>query len=270
MLEKLMNNPYAWLFLSVLSIFSVIFAIWTWCAGKQRKEISIHCKSNEIIKAGKQRIQKLNVMFDGRAIEDLTSTKFYIWNSGNQVLHNADIVQSKPLRIHTEKATILDAQILRVSDDTNVFEIASASDKEITLVFDYVEKGKGVLVQVLHTGNPLDLTFDCKIKGGLDVRDCTVTNKKRHISTRDRIMMFISDIIPGMGVLLSFFWLPLLASIPAQYYSDEPVTSSSLVVGFVIYIISIFVGITFSVHLGTILKRTFNLSIPITLTTEKE
>ena len=154
-----MTNPYAWLFLSALSVFSVIFGVWTWYASKQRKEISILCKSDEIIKAGKQRINGLNVTFDGREIEDLTSTKFYIWNSGNQVLHNADIVPSKPLRIHTEKATILDAQILRVSDDTNAFMIASASDEIITIAFDFVEKGDGLLVQVLHTGNLVILSF---------------------------------------------------------------------------------------------------------------
>ena len=80
MLEKLMANPYAWLFLSGISVVSAVFGVWTWIAGKQRKEISIQCKSDVLIKAGKQQIKDLEILYNGKQIADLSSTKFYIWN----------------------------------------------------------------------------------------------------------------------------------------------------------------------------------------------
>ena len=58
-MKELMNNPYAWLFLSLITIFSFAFAIYTWIAGKKAKELSNDYLSNDIIKQGKQPISKL-------------------------------------------------------------------------------------------------------------------------------------------------------------------------------------------------------------------
>ena len=269
MLEKLMTNPYAWLFLSAITVVSFVFAVWSWYATKPRKEISIHCKTDEIIKAGQQKIKKLEVMFDGNAIEDLSSTKFYIWNSGNQVLSNSDIVPSKPLKIYTDSSKILDVQILRVTDETNLFEIASASGNQVTLAFDYVEQGGGVLVQVLHTGNSSELVFDCKIKGGREIRDCTATNKNRYVSRRDKILETIADMVLGLGGLFIFFGPPLILSAITPYLPDTPIGSVEKIVGIIAlviaYIVFVVAGVKLSVFLWTALRRTFNLSIPSTL-----
>ena len=48
-MKELMNNPYAWLFLSLITIFSFAFAIYTWIAGKKAKELSNDYLSNDII-----------------------------------------------------------------------------------------------------------------------------------------------------------------------------------------------------------------------------
>lgn len=105
-----MQNPYAWLFLSILTVVSFVFAIYTWFAGKKRKELSVSCKSDIIVKSGKCPIHKLKLSFDGRAIHDLTSSKFYIWNSGNDIINAADIVESRPISIiNMDSTLILDA-----------------------------------------------------------------------------------------------------------------------------------------------------------------
>ena len=48
MVEELMSNPYAWLFLSLCTVASFVFAIYTWINGKKTKEISIDNCTNEI------------------------------------------------------------------------------------------------------------------------------------------------------------------------------------------------------------------------------
>ena len=58
-MEELMNNPYAWLVLSLCTIISFMFAIYTWIAGRKIKEISVDYFSNDIIKQGKNPIPKL-------------------------------------------------------------------------------------------------------------------------------------------------------------------------------------------------------------------
>ena len=59
MLERLMNNPFAWLILSIISVGSFIFGVYTWLIGKKKKEISTSQFSYEIIKAGKRQIPKV-------------------------------------------------------------------------------------------------------------------------------------------------------------------------------------------------------------------
>lgn len=189
-----MANPYAWLFLSGISVVSAVFGVWTWIAGKQRKEISIQCKSDVLIKAGKQQIKDLEILYNGKQIADLSSTKFYIWNSGNQVINDEDIVSTRPICISADSTVnILDAQILKVSDPTNQFTICEQSENYIRLDFEYIEQGAGILIQLLHTGDPLNLKFDCKIKGGCEVRDRSPMHKDRKVSKTDRFLDFIGS-----------------------------------------------------------------------------
>lgn len=265
-----MDNPYAWLFLSVLSIFSVIFAIWTWCAGKQRKEISVQCKSDILIKAGKNQIKKLDVLYDGNPIEDLTSSKFFIWNSGNQVLQRNDIVSARPIAIRSEKAKLLDAQILRMSDPTSGFSVQLNSNQEAQVDFEYVEAGNGILVQILHTGDALSLEFDCKIKGGNDVRDCTAEHKNRKISFRDKFLDFVATDFPAFVILGCLLGAVLVAPTIVKVEPGVPMSLNQFI-GYVgILIASGWFGLKLSSYLIRFAKRVYNRSVPQSLLNDKK
>lgn len=179
MLENLMNNPVAWLILSLITVVSFVFGIYTWITGKRRKEVSVSDISHVILKAGKSQIEKLDVRYNGVNIDNLTSTKFYIWNSGNDVINTHDVVESKKFTIHScDDTTILDAHIISETDPSNNFRIAGIEKNKVQLEFDYVDQGEGCLLQLLHTGSAEVLLFDCKIKGGKKIRYCYEDGKK--------------------------------------------------------------------------------------------
>lgn len=180
-MEKLMDNPYAWLILSLCTIISFVFAIYTWIVGRKIKEISMDYFSNDIIKQGKNLIPKLDINFDGKTIEDLTATTFYIWNSGNDVINCEDVVE-KNLKIKCKSEAVLDVQIIKQSDDSNNFSVDSFTATDINLVFDYMDGGEGVRLQVLHTGSSNDLSVACKIKGGRPIRNYTELKKNKGLS----------------------------------------------------------------------------------------
>lgn len=200
-----MGSSIAWAILSLLTIFSTVFAIYTWVAGKKRKQLSISCRTNEIIIAGKSNIDKLQIRYDGQDIADLSCTKFYIWNSGNTVLNTSDIVSSRPICIkNTGSAVILNAEIVRVSDETNSFVIKSANEQSVEISFDYVDHGEGFVMQILHSGDSKDLEMDCKIKGGSETKDRSYANRKRKESTTDKFIDAICTWLPpalGFGLL---------------------------------------------------------------------
>lgn len=173
MLEKLMNNPLAWLILSLISVVSFVFGIYTWFAGKKKKEISVSQDSYELIRAGKKQIPKLDVIYDGINVDNLIVTRIYIWNSGNDVINASDVVFTKRFSISScENTNILDAYIIREVDESNKFRIVSIDRNRVTMDFDYMDQGEGCLVQLFHTGCAQAFCFDCKIKGGRKVRHC--------------------------------------------------------------------------------------------------
>lgn len=176
-MEELMTNPYAWLLLSLCTILSLVFAIYTWIIGRKIKEISVAYFSNDIIKQGENPIPKLEINFDGKTIKDLTATTFCIWNSGSDVINCEDVV-GKNLKVKCASEAILDAQIIKQSDDSNHFSVDSFTVTDINLIFDYMDGGEGVRLQVLHTGSSKDLSVSCKIKGGRLIKNYTESKNK--------------------------------------------------------------------------------------------
>ena len=219
MLEYLMGNPIAWAILSLLSVFSTVFAIYTWIAGKKRKQFSVSCRSNEIIIAGKSNIDRLQIRYDDQDISDLSCTKFYVWNSGNTVLNASDIVSSRPICIkNTGSAIILNAEIVRVSDETNNFVIKSSTEQAVEVSFDYVDHGEGFVMQILHSGDSKDLEMDCKIKGGSEPKDRSYACRKRKESTTDKFIDTVCTWLPpALGFALLF---------PGSFLAGEIANSS--------------------------------------------
>ena len=181
-LAELMQNPYAWGILSTCTIAAFIFAIYTWFVGKKKKEISYVYSTYEIIEMGNSVIPGLQLLYHGKDIADLTITRYAIWNSGNEVLNSTDIVATKQLSVICTKDTskILDAKIVKQSDETNLFTVTQKNDRCVEVTFDYVAKQDGIILQVLHTGIATDFKVDCKIKGGNDLKNLSPqsTHKK--------------------------------------------------------------------------------------------
>ena len=207
-MKELMNNPYAWLFLSLITIFSFAFAIYTWIEGKKAKELSNDYLSNDIIKKRKQPISKLKIEFDGKIINDLTATTFYIWNSGNEIINKADIVGNS-LKLVSDSGAILDARIIKQTDESNEFRLITVSSSNIEFDFDYIDGGEGVRIQVLHTGSGNKISFVGKIKGGKAIRNCKDQNNGKGI--HGFIKAFIDELVPMLIFIFCWFGTMFIA-----------------------------------------------------------
>jgi len=264
MLEKLMDSPIAWGILSLLAIFSTLFAIYTWIAGKKYKRFSVSCKTNEIIISGKTQIEKLNIKYDGYDIPDLSSSKFYIWNSGNTVIYPTDIVISRPLCIkNSGNLKILDAQIIRNSEEANNFSITKTGDSFVELSFDYVDHGEGVVLQILHTGLSNDLELDCKIIGGKEIFDCSPFKRKKEEPKSQVAIDTFCAMLPAILGFGSFFLSLKLVEVVHKVLETVPwigVPVSLLIMIFA-FAVGIFVGIKIPKSINKRLHRTIPSSL---------
>lgn len=209
MLEMLMGNPYAWLLLSLCTIASLVFGIYSLIVGKKTKQISIDKYTNEIVKMGMSLTRKLEMKFDGKVIQDLSSTIFIIWNSGNDVINANDMVGEIPIKITCENEQFLDVKIIKRSDRSNDFRILNFNSKDIRMTFDYINSGEGLRLQILHTGSEEKIHVELKIKGGKAIRDCAELRKK----SRDKssIIFIVNElIIPMIALGLGYYTTILL------------------------------------------------------------
>lgn len=235
-MEKLMSNPYAWSVLSLCTVFSLIFAIYTWIVGRKTKEISVDYFSNEIIKQGKNPISKLNIEFEGKPIQDLTSTIFYIWNSGSEVINHDDVVE-KSLKIKCKSESFLDVQVIRQSDDSNNFSVLNFTSTNIELIFDYMDSGEGVRLQILHTESSDDLFVNCKIKGGRPIRNCIEMKKNKGI--RGFWRSCLDELFPILIIALGFYCTIVVSQFMGFPYKEYEifVLIVSIVVGVILFVL---------------------------------
>ena len=263
-LQNLMDSPIAWTVLAFLAIFSTVFAVYTWIASKTKKQFSFSCKTNEIIVSGKSNIDKLKIKYDGQDISDLSSSRFYIWNSGNKVINIDDVVISKPLCIiNTGDAKILDAQIIKYNEETNNFAVTQMSDTRIKLSFDYVDHGEGLILQVLHTGSSKDLELNCKIKGGKKIVDRSVIERKKSEPIVQQVWDFICDLLP---TLLSFCLCGLSIKIVEKIrVLLGNVPWIGIVISFLIMIAAFLLGLLAGTKTARAINERLHRSIPSSL-----
>lgn len=224
-LEELMENPLVWTLLSFCTIAALIFAVFTWIKGKRRRIIKCVDSTFEIVRGGVNVIDGFKLLYNGVEIDNLTVTKFAIWNGGNETLNSSDVVKSKSLSIScSEDVTILDAKIIAENEKSNAFKIDLMDEKKIQITFDYIDPQNGVVVQVLHTGHSKDITVEMKIKGGKMSKQASKTmflsplQKLHGIPNRRRkvlfILVMIGSLVAGLIVVVSN--LALLQILPKE------------------------------------------------------
>lgn len=205
MIEKLMENPYAWLFLSALTIFFGLFSIYTWIKSKKKKEISYRDTSYIVVKTGKNNISKMSILYDNIDVPDISITKYAIWNSGNQILREDDIVSPQLIEVLSEnECKILDAQIIGETDESNKFISHLKGHEKATICFDYIAPNDGCVLQLLHTGNCSDIAISCKIKGG---------KKLKHINEEQKSNVFLKFVNPKTFMAIYIIVLTILMNL---------------------------------------------------------
>lgn len=262
MIERLMGNPYAWLFLALCTVASLFFAIYTWIKGKKTKEISIDNYTNEIVKMGKSPINKLEMKFDGKAIQELSSTIYFLWNSGSDVINASDMVGKKPIKIICEDEQFLDVKILKQSDESNSFQITDFNAANIEISFDYMDSGEGVKIQILHTGNVEKIQVEYKIKGGKPKRNCAELRKERGIK---KVIKAIADELIPM-----FIWLFVFLMTALIVYIIGITGEGFLVITTIISVPLTLIMMFAFVKIRRMLKQIFHRTVPDVLKNEEQ
>ena len=222
--EQAKGSTIVWIILSLATLLSLGWGIYSHLSANKKKQFSVASSTFEIIKHGKNKIQNLQLMFNGDSIDNLTISKFAIWNSGNKVINSDDMVTGREIEICSDKnANILDVQIVAEVEPANSFKIVKSTAHNISIGFDYVDRHEGVVVQIFHTGDKNSLYPRYKIKGGSEMKKHSAKsrqgNKHLHIKTIMRIFVLLMCVETMLVFFMAFYMTVYLIDIKKDILS---------------------------------------------------
>jgi len=150
-----------------IAIISVILMVVFYLRGKRVRKPTYFIKSNNLVTGFSKKLDKLQLLYGKTSIENLTVSKIAFWNGGAETIEASNIVEADPLRIEAgDDCDILDAYIIQENNKANKFQIELVNSKLVKILFDYLEKREGGVIQVIHTGKEsTDIKLEGLVKG---------------------------------------------------------------------------------------------------------
>jgi len=102
------------------------------------------------------RKQGIAILYKDQAVSRLTRTIIIFWNAGMAALKNEDVRAEYPIGwMFPASVSVLGVRVLHSTREANHFEsYRSAADTNVVLCrFEYLNKGDGALIEILHTGD---------------------------------------------------------------------------------------------------------------------
>lgn len=214
-------------------------------------------RTNNILQGYTSKLSNLDIKYKGMSVENLSITKILFWNKGAETIDRGDIAEADPVRIEAVgDIFILDVRVIQVNSKSSQFFISVYDDqKSAVLNFDYLDRGKGVVLQIVHTGTS---SKDIAVLGSIKGVDKIV--KKKYLVLRNlpiptssefdnritpktkRIIIGVFSLLSGILVGAFFLIMPIL-----KYYSaEEPVQTSEWVVfmtmGTIYLVMGVYIG----------------------------
>ena len=104
----------------------------------------------------------IKMTFRGENITRFTISHIAFWNAGNQTIRISDFASASPLRLKIPKEIDLyDVRLTGTTTNEIGAQISlpdpdilkAGKEKEIPVIFDYLDENDGFLIQIIHNGN---------------------------------------------------------------------------------------------------------------------
>lgn len=218
----------------LIALIGIIATIVVYIIGKRVKKPIYAIRSTNLIQDFTSRFEKLEIKYADEQIANLTATKVVFWNSGKDTINGGDIAPANPLMIKVKDGyKLLDASVLYTKEDANQFKIIPSQDGAHVLIqFDYLDKGEGGVIQLLHTGKSSD---DVEVNG--TIKGAGKPNR-RMVSIETMRWVFVSLVFASFGVMVAILSIPGVNELSILWKVIVLVTTSGIMyLGFGFYLL---------------------------------
>lgn len=187
---ELLKNPIA--DLAVGMVFSLVLALVFYLKGKRDKEPHWSIQTVNLFKDYSGTVAGLDIQYLGDKVRDLSVSKIVFWNHGALTIDLADLVPADRLRLETKgKGRILSTKLISTNNKASQPLLSASLEKDQAfLQFEYLDRGQGFVIQVIHEGTSSnDLDVKGAIKGVTRIRridlnefiNKTKTGRRKHL-----------------------------------------------------------------------------------------
>lgn len=190
-----------------LAALAIILGLILYFKSKRVRKPLFAAWSFNLIKDASKKLKKLEVLYSQKKIENLTITNIAFWNAGRETIRKEDIAKADPLKIVVnDKYEILDSEVIKMTNDANLVEAIKENNKSFIITFDYLDKGEGAVIRVIHTGQLLkDIDFIGKIIGA-----GTPKQVPRGVGMTKRSAAFCLFLLLIIIILVIDLWIKML------------------------------------------------------------
>lgn len=141
---------------SLIGLAGLLAGVVAYLRSRKRTSLSFTYRGEHLLGSESNALPEgISVQYHGANIPRLTRSVIVLWNSGENTVLGADVVDIDPLRFCVETdGEILSASILKGTRTVNDFRIRHPSahaPNEAVVEFNYFDSKDGVVVEILHT-----------------------------------------------------------------------------------------------------------------------
>ena len=158
-IQEVLSSPILGL---IGTILGLVLAYVFYLKGKRDKEPLWTIQTVSLVKDYSGTVANLEIRYLGEKVRDLSVSKVVFWNRGAMTINSDDLVRADPLRLETKgDARILSTKLISNNNAASQPLLSGNPEKPniALLSFEYLDRGQGFVVQVIHEGtssNDLD------------------------------------------------------------------------------------------------------------------
>jgi len=173
-LEFINENTWLNILFILLTLTSIFLSIWFYNKSKKSKKPSYCVRTINLVKEKINKIDSVDILYQGDKIENLSISKLAIWNAGKETISQIDIAQNDKFCIEiNENNKILDHELVFEKNSANGFKLVKENNSIINIDFDYFDYNEGIIIQIYHTATDDSLL---KLKGSFKGTNQIVRN----------------------------------------------------------------------------------------------
>lgn len=162
------HNLYVTLFGIISGIIGIILSFVFYYKARKVKRLKVEKKSFLVYSNFLAKVPRVKILYDLNEVKQLSITQIAIYNCGDLTIEDSDIVPLDPICIESidESISILNIEVTQSNEHSNNFKLKKLNDNKFILLFDYIDKNEGILLNVVHTGaTEKDIVVKGKLKG---------------------------------------------------------------------------------------------------------